>query len=144
MRLLLLTDSRHGFIPSSLYRVAVISKRFEGKTEHTERWYGSGYNFKKIDSKLIEQWGSVETIEDLHLPPVNEFIPTDFEIVPLEENSPSVPTLIQVCLSIWWLCNKHTLNLPIPPSPSLSLPPSPSLLASFPSLGTRLSFPLFG
>jgi len=77
-------------------RVSVVSKHFEGKTELTDSWYGAEYNFRKVDPCLIEQWSAVAHTEELHLPAANEFIPTNFDIVPLEENSPSVPVLIQV------------------------------------------------
>ena len=81
------------FPPSRVY---VISKRFEGKTELTEPWYGSKYNLRKIDPQLIEQWSAASTIEELHLLSPNEFIPTNFEIVPLEDGSPKLPVLTQV------------------------------------------------
>jgi len=82
------------YVPPS--RVYVISKRFEGKMELTEPWYGSKYNLRKIDPQLIDQWSTASTIEELHLPSPNEFIPTNFEIVPLEDGSPRLPVLIQV------------------------------------------------
>lgn len=77
-------------------RVAVVSKRFEGKTDLTDPWYEAKYNFRKVDPCLIERWSAVAHMEELHLPAPNEFIPTNFDIVPREENSPCVPTLIQV------------------------------------------------
>ena len=77
-------------------RVSLVSKRFEGKTELKEPWYGTLYNFRKIDPQLIAQWDSVTPIEELRLPAVNEFIPTDFDLVPQEEEPPKLPTLIQV------------------------------------------------
>lgn len=79
-------------------RVGLISKRFEGKTELVEPWYGGQYNFKKMDTQLIEKWSSVAPIEELHLPAVNEFIPTNFDILHRAEDSPKVPVLIQVAL----------------------------------------------
>ncbi len=82
-------------------RVAVASKKFEGKTELTEPWYGSSYNYRKIDPRLIEEWKTVALNEELHLPAVNEFIPTDFEILSLGEHPPKEPTLIQVQLSMY-------------------------------------------
>lgn len=82
------------------HRISVVSKKFEGKTELTEPWYGAGYNYRKIDPRLIEQWRTVATIEEMYLPAANEFIPTNFEIVPLGDNPPKVPTLIQVCFKL--------------------------------------------
>ena len=76
--------------------MSLVSKRFEGKTELKEPWYGSHYNFRKMDPQLIAQWSSVTPIDELHLPAVNEFIPTNFDVVPLQEGSPKLPILLQV------------------------------------------------
>ncbi len=91
---LIIHSLQYCFTPHS--RVAVVSKKFEGKTELTEPWYGAGYNYRKIDPRVIEEWSTTSLAEELHLPAVNEFIPTDFEIVPLGDSSLKVPTLIQV------------------------------------------------
>ena len=91
-------------------RICVVSQKFKGKTTLTEPWYGSEYNIRKIDSKLVEYWSTVESIEELHLPTPNEFIPTEFDIIPLGENPPKVPTLVQVgvvaimCVAVIILC----------------------------------------
>lgn len=78
-------------------RVCVVGKKFEGTTDHTERWYGTEYSYRKIASDTISQWESVGGIKELHLPAVNEFIPTDFEVLPIPEMAPKVPIPIHVC-----------------------------------------------
>ena len=82
-----------------LHRVCVVGKRFEGKTEHKERWYGTEYSYRKIAPETISQWEAVDGAEQLHLhlPAVNEFIPTDFELAPLPDGAPKIPVLVQVC-----------------------------------------------
>lgn len=82
--------------PSLFSRVCAVGKRFEGKTEHTEKWYGTQYHYRKIAPETISQWESVSDTEQLHLPAVNEFIPTDFELVPIPDGAPKVPVLVQV------------------------------------------------
>lgn len=78
-------------------RVGVMSQRFEGKTSSTEQWYGSQYSAKKIDQSLIESWSNATPIEELHLPAPNEFIPTDFKLVPLDKDEGNaVPKLVIV------------------------------------------------
>ena len=82
-----------------LVRVGVINQRFRDKTELVEPWYGSAYNAHKIDPELIETWRLARPVPELHLPLPNEFIPTDFAIVPRlegEEATPNTPVLISV------------------------------------------------
>lgn len=82
-----------------LVRVGVKSQRYEGKTTCVEPWYGSHYNVRKIDQSLIALWEGVAPIDELHLPAVNEFIPTDFDLVPLDKDKASkIPKLILVSL----------------------------------------------
>ena len=80
-------------------RVGVTSQKFEGKAASVEPWYGSQYTLRKIDPSLVEMWKNVTPIKELRLPAVNEFIPTNFDLVPLDkERAPKIPTLILVCL----------------------------------------------
>ena len=74
-----------------------MGKKFEGMTDQTERWYGTQYSYRKIEPDTISQWEGVGGTEELHLPAVNEFIPTDFNVLPIPEMAPKVPILIQVC-----------------------------------------------
>ena len=80
-------------------RLGVLSQKFKGTTDQVEPWYGSAYSARKIDPQLVELWTSAEPIPELHLPKPNEFIPTDFTIVPRPaegEEFPAVPVLIKV------------------------------------------------
>lgn len=77
--------------------MCVVGKRFEDTTDHTEKWYGTQYSCRKITPDVISQWESVGGTEELHLPTLNEFIPTDFEVLPAPEVAPKVPVLIHVC-----------------------------------------------
>ncbi len=78
-------------------RVGVVSQRYEGKTNYTEPWYNSQYNVRKIDQVLINAWSAACPIKELYLPAENEFIPTDFDLVPLDKDKASkVPKLVVV------------------------------------------------
>ncbi len=78
-------------------RVGVVSQRYEGKTSSTEPWYNSQYNVRKIDQVLINAWSAACPIKELYLPAENEFIPTDFDLVPLDKDKASkVPKLVVV------------------------------------------------
>jgi insulysin len=66
-------------------RLTVVSKRFEGATTSTERWYGTPYSEARIEDDLLQKWssgaaGSEHQELSLHLPHRNEFICTDFSI----------------------------------------------------------------
>lgn len=79
-------------------RLGILSQKFDGKTSLIEPWYGSAYNARKIDPTLISAWSAVEPIPELCLPKPNEFIPTDFTIVPklCAQEMPKTPVLIKV------------------------------------------------
>lgn len=44
---------------------------------------------------LFQKWANADLNGKFKLPMRNEFIPTNFEIYPLEKESPSVPTIIK-------------------------------------------------
>ena len=77
----------------------MIGQKFKGHTSLKEPWYGSDYNIRKIDPRVIEKWSQVEHDGKFYLPARNEFIPTDFTLVspPPPKDTPTVPVLIQVC-----------------------------------------------
>ena len=64
-----------------------------------EPWYGVKYSSKRIDGGLLDQWNEAAPIPDLHLPPVNEFIPTNFDQCPVDNATP-YPVLIKVCVCV--------------------------------------------
>lgn len=49
-----------------------------------------------ITFPVFQKWQNADLNGKFKLPMKNEFIPTNFEIYPLEKDSPSVPTLIKV------------------------------------------------
>ncbi|KAI4812691.1 hypothetical protein KUCAC02_024059 [Chaenocephalus aceratus] len=94
-------------------RVAVVSKSFEGKTDKTEEWYGTEYKQEAISEESLEKWASADLNSRFKLPMKNEFIPTNFEIYPLEKDSPSVPTLIKdTAMSKVWFKQDDKFFLP--------------------------------
>ena len=86
-----------GYLCPNFSRVTVIGQKFKGKTTLKEPWYGSDYSICKINPQLIEKWSEVEPNDNLFLPARNEFIPTDFSLVPPPtKDDPKTPVLIQV------------------------------------------------
>uniref|UniRef100_A0A671RB78 Insulin-degrading enzyme n=1 Tax=Sinocyclocheilus anshuiensis TaxID=1608454 RepID=A0A671RB78_9TELE len=94
-------------------RVAVVSKSFEGQTDRTEEWYGTQYKQEAITNEAIKKWQNADLNGKFKLPVKNEFIPTKFEIYPLEKDSPSVPTLIKdTAMSKIWFKQDDKFFLP--------------------------------
>uniref|UniRef100_A0A674PB61 Insulin-degrading enzyme n=1 Tax=Takifugu rubripes TaxID=31033 RepID=A0A674PB61_TAKRU len=92
-------------------RVAVVSKSFEGQTDKTEEWYGTQYKQEAISDAT--KWADADLNGKFKLPMKNEFIPTNFEIYPLEKESPSVPTLIKdTAMSKVWFKQDDKFFLP--------------------------------
>ena len=42
------------FLVSPFFRITVVGKVFEGKTDLVEEWYGTEYSVNKIPAKYIE------------------------------------------------------------------------------------------
>ncbi|KAM9366027.1 insulin-degrading enzyme isoform 2-T2 [Pholidichthys leucotaenia] len=94
-------------------RVAVVSKSFEGQTDKTEEWYGTQYKQEAISEDTIKKWDNADLNGKFKLPMKNEFIPTNFEIYPLENNAPLVPTLIKdTAMSKVWFKQDDKFFLP--------------------------------
>uniref|UniRef100_A0A673G1J6 Insulin-degrading enzyme n=1 Tax=Sinocyclocheilus rhinocerous TaxID=307959 RepID=A0A673G1J6_9TELE len=98
---------------SKIAWVAVVSKSFEGQTDRTEEWYGTQYKQEAITNEAIKKWQDADLNGKFKLPVKNEFIPTKFEIYPLEKDSPSVPTLIKdTAMSKVWFKQDDKFFLP--------------------------------
>ncbi|XP_030626254.1 insulin-degrading enzyme isoform X2 [Chanos chanos] len=94
-------------------RVAVVSKSFEGQTDRTEEWYGTQYKQEAISDEVIKKWQNADLNGKFKLPMKNEFIPTNFEIYPLEKDSLSFPTLIKdTAMSKVWFKQDDKFFLP--------------------------------
>ncbi|XP_069609891.1 insulin-degrading enzyme isoform X2 [Ranitomeya imitator] len=94
-------------------RVAIVSKSFEEKTDRTEEWYGTQYKQEDIPADVIQKWQKADINGKFRLPMRNEFIPTNFEIVPLEKDATSYPALIKdTAMSKLWFKQDDKFFLP--------------------------------
>ncbi|CAM5157075.1 unnamed protein product [Natator depressus] len=94
-------------------RVAIVSKSFEGKTDRTEEWYGTQYKQEAISDEVIKKWQNADLNGKFKLPMKNEFIPTNFEILPLEKDAPQYPALIKdTAMSKLWFKQDDKFFLP--------------------------------
>ncbi|XP_021926557.1 insulin-degrading enzyme isoform X2 [Zootermopsis nevadensis] len=84
-----------GYLTPENIRVAVVGQMFEPVSNEVEKWYGTKYKLEKIPESVLDEWRSPNLCCDLKLPPKNEFIPTDFDLMPREETAPLYPVIIQ-------------------------------------------------
>ncbi|XP_053548914.1 insulin-degrading enzyme [Bombina bombina] len=94
-------------------RVAIVSKSFEGQTDRTEDWYGTQYKQEDIPKETLEIWQKADRNGKFKLPTKNEFIPTNFEILPLEKDATPYPSLIKdTAMSKLWFKQDNTFFFP--------------------------------
>lgn len=108
-----LIEMVQGYLTPENVRVAVLGQKFESISNEVEQWYGTKYRLEKIPDSLLDEWRSCDLCEDLKLPPKNEFIPTDFDLMPREENAPMYPIIVQdTSLSRVWFKQDDEFLLP--------------------------------
>ncbi|XP_021623125.1 insulin-degrading enzyme-like 1, peroxisomal isoform X2 [Manihot esculenta] len=78
------------------------SKKFEGKTEMVEPWYGTAYSIEKITTCAIQEWMLSAPVVNLHLPEPNVFIPTDLSLKTAQEKVKFPVLLRKSSLSSLW------------------------------------------
>lgn len=76
-------------------RVGIVAKAFEGSTDRKEKWYGTDYKLETISAEKLQAWQTCGLHDNLQLPRENEFIPTNFELVPRETEPSPLPELIR-------------------------------------------------
>ena len=74
------------------------SKSFEGKTDKVEQWYSTKHSvedfteefFQKIKNPQVD-----ESVKKLGVPPSNQFIATNFDVLPKNEDYSKFPQLLK-------------------------------------------------
>jgi len=99
------------YLRTDNYRLTIVSQEFPGNWDHKEKWYGTEYRTEKIpaDFEAAVRKAGESTAKDrpseLHLPHVNEFIPTRLTVEKKEKSEPMKhPKLIRNDEGIrtWW------------------------------------------
>ncbi|XP_012709381.2 nardilysin [Fundulus heteroclitus] len=73
----------------------LLSPEHEGQCPLREKWFGTQYSVEDIQQKWMERWsGDMELNSDLHLPPENKFIATDFTLKPSDCSDTDFPVRI--------------------------------------------------
>lgn len=62
-------------------RVTVISKKFAGQTDQTEKWYGTEFKIEKIADEKIQNLKNLEKNESFTIPAKNSFIPNNLSVL---------------------------------------------------------------
>lgn len=99
-------------VPETM-RIGVIAKKFADVADQKEKWYGTEYKLEDIADEKIQKWKNCGLSENLHLPPRNEFIPTNFEILSREKDSSALPEMVkETGLSRLWFKQDDKFLLP--------------------------------
>lgn len=89
----LIEDLWNKFYPQNA-RITVVGQKCEEKADNEEEWYGTKYSSEKIVSSVLEGWAEQDLNKNLHLPERNPFIPTNFELLPVDADIQSTPVII--------------------------------------------------
>ena len=113
----------------------------------TAPWYGTQYRLEPVPDNVLETWTTVtqasplvqELAEQLHLPPPNEFVPSDFALV-------SLPPAVQ---RQYFGQSSTSSNMPPPPvcllnDSDIQLWYKPDTEFSMPKVNIFISFPIAG
>lgn len=88
-------QSLFDYLSPEKMRVTVVSKKYEGKTDTKEPWYGTDYKIEKMSEQQLNELKACSTNESFRLPPANTFIPSDLELVKHElQELPALPRII--------------------------------------------------
>jgi insulysin len=76
-----LIESLSGYLVPEKMKLTVVSKKFEGKTDKTEKWYGTEYSENQVAQEQIERLKSAGLNESFRLPPKNEYVPENLNLI---------------------------------------------------------------
>ena len=68
-------------------KLMVVSKKFVGKTDLTEKWYGTEYAVEVMPEDLVNELVTCGLNEDLRLPDANSFVPSDMGLIEHESSN---------------------------------------------------------
>lgn len=108
----LIEQTLNHFQPSKV-RICIAAQQFEPELEDEEPWYGTKYKLTKISRETIKDWANAGVCPELKIPERNEFIPTDFDLYPLDSDATEYPVIIQdTALTRVWFKQDDKFRLP--------------------------------
>jgi len=107
----LITDVLNHLTPDKI-RVAVVGKKFNGIADSKERWYGTQYKMFDITAETLSSWQNCGFNENLALPPVNDFIPSNLNLINRDESKAKRPSMIRNTefTRVWYLQDNEYLK----------------------------------
>ncbi|XP_018331415.1 insulin-degrading enzyme [Agrilus planipennis] len=102
----------NSFTPDKV-RIGVIAKKFQKEATDAEPWYGTQYKLEKIPQEVLNDWTNAGTSNEFRLPDKNDFIPTNFNIEPLDKDITEHPAIVQdTALTRVWFKQDDKFLLP--------------------------------
>ena len=89
----LITKLLNEFIPEKV-RIVIVGQKLEPKCTESEYWYGTKFYTEKISKSILDDWKNCGINENFYLPRENPFIPTDFDLLPIEKDVTEFPIII--------------------------------------------------
>ncbi len=107
----LITEILNQLTPDRI-RVSVVGKKFKDITDSKEKWYGTQYKMFDISEETLKLWSDCGLIENLALPPVNEFIPSNLNLVNRDDSKATTPSMIKNTefTRVWYLQDNQYLK----------------------------------
>lgn len=107
----LITDILNELRPNRI-RVSVVGKKFKEITDSREKWYGTQYKTIDISEDTLKRWTDCGFNENLALPPVNEFIPSNLNLVNRDDSKATTPSMIKNTefTRVWYLQDNQYLK----------------------------------
>lgn len=111
----LIKDVLDRLVPQNVHVIAT-GRQFESMANLTEKWYGSKYSDAVISEDKLQVWSNAKLHERLFLPSPNEFIPSNYDLVPRDDGhdlGSTVPGIIKETeLSRLWFLQDNEFLLP--------------------------------
>ncbi|XP_067006489.2 insulin-degrading enzyme isoform X1 [Anabrus simplex] len=99
-------------VPENM-RVAIISQKFENRTDQVEKWYGTKHKLEKIPEDMIKEINDAALSDEFRLPPPNEFVTNDFKLLTGDKSEFPHPKIVyESSLLTVWLKQDEEFLLP--------------------------------
>lgn len=86
-----LIHSLGSYLKPDKMRITLISKKYEGKTDKKEKWYGTDYAEAKMSESQINELNTIGVSDAFSLPPKNAYVPEDLKLVEHEDGTANLP-----------------------------------------------------
>lgn len=83
--------------------VLILSKNLPSglKFDQKEEWFNTKFTTLSISNELLSTWKNAKAYNDFHLPIKNEFIATNFDLLPIPAEIPEYPK--SIADGVWYM-----------------------------------------